>query len=128
MEAKNFVDVWPNIYLFDLLRYLIPASLAFVIFWVIGRNGLKHLFIQKTFPPSKQLWREFGYSMSTVVIFSLVGFGIYLAEHAGMTMIYYSISDYGVAYLIISFVITLVFHDFYFYWTHRLMHHRKVFK
>jgi len=24
MEAKNFIDVWPNIYLFDLLRYLIP--------------------------------------------------------------------------------------------------------
>ncbi len=58
MKAINFVDVWPNIYLFDLLRYLIPVSLAFLIFWVIAKNGLKHLFIQRSFPESKQLWRE----------------------------------------------------------------------
>jgi Delta7-sterol 5-desaturase len=128
MEAKNFIDVWPNIYLFDLLRYLIPASLAFLIFWVIARNGLKHLFIQKTFPKSKQLWREFAYSMSTVVIFSIVGFGVYSAEHSGLTLMYYQISDYGWVYLALSFIITIVFHDFYFYWTHRLMHHKKIFK
>lgn len=128
MEVKPFIDVWPHIYLFDLLRYLIPASLAFLIFWIIARNGLKHLFIQKTFPKSRQLWREFGYSMSTVVIFSLVGFGIYSAKHAGMTLIYQQVSDYGVAYMIVSFAITLVFHDFYFYWTHRLMHHKRIFR
>ncbi len=128
MEAKNFVDVWPNMYLFDLLRYLIPTSLFFLIFWVIAKNGLMHLFIQRTMPKSKQLWKEFAYSMSTVVIFSLVGFGVYSAEHAGLTKIYHNISDYSVAYLIVSLFIAIVFHDFYFYWTHRLMHHKKVFK
>lgn len=128
MDAKNFIDVWSHIYLFDLLRYLIPASLAFLIFWVIARNALKHLFIQKTFPKSTQLWREFAYSMSTVVIFSFVGFGIYSAEHAGITRIYYQIGDYGWAYLVISLIMTVLFHDFYFYWTHRLMHHKRLFK
>ncbi len=128
MEAKNFIDVWPSIYLFDLLRYLIPASLAFLIFWVIAKNALMHLFIQRTMPKSGQLWKEFAYSMSTVVIFSLVGFGIYSAEHAGLTKIYHNVTDYGIAYLIASLVIAIVFHDFYFYWTHRLMHHKKLFR
>lgn len=128
MEAKNFIDVWPNIVLFDLLRYLIPASLFFLIFWVIARKGLMHLFIQRTFPKSKQLWKEFAYSMSTVIIFSLVGFGIYSAEHAGLTLIYNNVDHYGVTYMAISFGITLLFHDFYFYWTHRLMHHKKLFR
>jgi lathosterol oxidase len=128
METKSFIDVWPNIYLFDLLRYLIPASLFFLIFWVIAKNGLMHLFIQRTMPKSKQLWKEFAYSMSTVVIFSLVGFGIYSAEHAGLTRIYHDISDYGITYLIVSLIVAIVFHDFYFYWTHRLMHHKKIFK
>lgn len=128
MEAKNFIDVWPHIYLFDLLRYLIPASAAFLIFWVLARNGLMHLFIQRTFPRSKQLWKEFAYSMSTVVIFSLVGFCIYSGEKAGLTRIYYDMTDYGVIYLITSVMITIVFHDFYFYWTHRLMHHKWLFK
>jgi Delta7-sterol 5-desaturase len=128
MEAKNFIEVWPNIYLFDLLRYLIPASLFFLIFWVIAKNGLMHLFIQRTLPKSHQLWKEFAYSMSTVVIFSLVGFGIYSAEHAGLTKIYHTVSDNGIGYMIFSLVAAIVLHDCYFYWTHRLMHHKKIFK
>lgn len=128
MEVKKFIDVWLNIYLFDLLRYLIPASLFFLIFWVVAKNWLMHLFIQRTMPKSIQLWKEFAYSMSTVVIFSLVGFGIYSAENAGLTRIYNNINDYSIAYLIGSLVVAIVFHDFYFYWTHRLMHHKKLFK
>ncbi len=128
METKPFIEVWPGIFLFDLLRYLIPTSLFFTLFWVIGKNWLRHLFIQKTFPKQIQLWKEFAYSMSTVVIFSLVGFSIYTSERLDITRIYYKISDYGVAYMIVSFVLTLVFHDFYFYWTHRMMHHKRLFK
>ncbi len=128
MEPKHFIEVWPNIFLFDLLRYLIPASIFFTLFWVIGKKWWQHLFIQKVFPKQTQLWKEFGYSMSTVLIFSLVGFGIYSSERVGITLIYYKISDYGIVYMIASFILTLIFHDFYFYWTHRLMHSKKLFK
>lgn len=121
METKHFIEVWPGIFLFDLLRYLIPSSLFFTLFWVIGRKWWQHLFIQKVFPKQTQLWKEFAYSMSTVLIFSIVGLGIYASERAGITRIYDKISDYGVVYMIVSFMLTLVFHDFYFYWIHRLM-------
>jgi lathosterol oxidase len=128
METKNFFDIWPAIYLIDLLRYLIPASIAYVVFWMLGRNYWRHLFIQSSFPKNKQLAKEFVYSMSTVVIFSLVGFCLYLAINAGLTPVYKNISDYGAIYLVFSFILTLLFHDFYFYWTHRFMHHKKVFR
>lgn len=128
METKNFFEVWPTIYLVDLFRYLIPASIAFLIFWVIGRNHWRHLLIQSSFPKNKQLVKEFAYSMSTVMIFSLVGFGLFLAINAGLTPVYNTISEYGIFYLMFSFILTLVFHDFYFYWTHRFMHHKEIFK
>lgn len=128
MEAKPFFEVWPGIYLFDLLRYLIPASIAFVVFWVIGKKAWQHLFIQRVFPKASQFRKEFAYSMSTVVIFSLVGFGIYSADKAGLTRIYQNIGDHGIAYFIFSFILMLVYHDFYFYWTHRLMHLKALFK
>jgi sterol desaturase/sphingolipid hydroxylase (fatty acid hydroxylase superfamily) len=120
--------VWPTIYLFDLLRYLIPASIAFIVFWVIGKRYWKHLFIQKNFPKPSQLWREFFYSMSTVIIFSLVGYTVHIARKNGLTLIYNEVSDFGFLYLILSFIFTLLFHDFYFYWTHRFMHHRRIYK
>jgi lathosterol oxidase len=128
MNSTPFFEVWPHIFLFDLLRYLIPASLAFLIFWVIAKNALKHRFIQKVFPKSNQLWKEFGYSMSTVIIFSLIGFCIFKANKAGITMIYHNVDDYGMAYMALSLAVAIIFHDFYFYWTHRLMHHKKIFK
>jgi lathosterol oxidase len=128
MDATKIFNLWTGMYLFDLLRYLIPASLAFLIFWVLGKNHWSHLFIQKVFPTQKQLWTEFAYSMSTVVLFSIVGFGIYTAEQAGITLIYYQLDDYGMLYMFSSLILTLIFHDFYFYWTHRLMHHKKLFK
>jgi Delta7-sterol 5-desaturase len=128
METKGFFNIWPGIFLVDLLRYLITAGIAFLIFWVIGRNHWKHLFIQKVFPQNKHLVREFAYSMSTVVIFSLIGFCIYRAIKAGRTNVYHDVSDYGLFYLFISFPVTVIFHDFYFYWTHRFMHLKKVYK
>ena len=128
MEVKNFIEVWLYIFLFDFFRYFIPASFFFLLFWVMGRKWWRHLFIQKTFPGQIQLWKEFAYSVCTVVIFSLVGFGIYTANKTGITRIYYNVSDFGIAYLVFSLGITIVFHDFYFYWTHRFMHHKKIFK
>ena len=128
MDINEIFNLWTGMYLFDLFRYLIPASLAFLIFWVIGKNNWKHLFIQKVFPKQLQIFKEFAYSMCTVVIFSIVGFGIYTAEMAGVTLIYDDVNQYGITYMIMSFILTLVFHDFYFYWTHRFMHHKKIFK
>jgi len=128
MDVTQIFDLWKNMYLFDLFRYLIPASIAFLLFWKLGKTRWNHLFIQKVFPKERQLWREFGYSMSTVVIFSIVGFMIYKAERAGITLIYYDVSDYGFFYLVVSFMLAIIFHDFYFYWTHRLMHHKRIFK
>lgn len=128
METKSFFEIWTAIYLIDLLRYLIPASIAFTLFWVMGRNRWRHLFIQTSFPKNRQLVKEFAYSMSTVVIFSLVGYGLYSAINAGLTPVYNEVSDFGILYMIFSFLVAIVFHDFYFYWTHRFMHHKKVFK
>ena len=128
MEQKSFIDVWPGIFLVDLFRYLITAGIAFLVFWVFGKNHWRHLFIQKVFPKNKELVREFAYSMSTVIIFSLIGFCIYLAIKAGYTNIYNDVGEYGLFYLFISFPITVIFHDFYFYWTHRFMHLKHVYR
>ena len=128
MEIHQLFTAWSGIYLFDLLRYLIPAGLAYLVFWVWIKKRLSHLFIQTVFPKNKQLWMEFKYSMSTVVIFSLVGLGIYTSATHGYTFIYDAIEEYGWEYLILSFLIMILFHDFYFYITHRLMHHPSIYK
>ena len=42
-------------------------------------------------------------------------------------MIYDDVTDYGLLYLIFSLVFLIIFHDFYFYITHKIIHHKKFF-
>lgn len=125
---KEYIEVIPWVLLTDFLRYFIAAGASFLLFWVIFKKKLHHRFIQSKFPKPKQFWFEFRYSMSTVLIFATVGWSIHVANHVGYTQIYDTIAERGWAYLAFSIVIMMVAHDFYFYWTHRLMHHPRIFK
>ena len=122
------LETYKNIYLVDLIRYLIFAGGAFLVFWIIGKPWLKQYFIQSKFPNNKKLIEEFIYSMSTIVIFSVIAFSVYSAKMAGYTFMYNEISDYGNWWFYTSFLVTIIVHDFYFYWTHRLMHHKSIYK
>ncbi|HRI59360.1 MAG TPA: DUF2147 domain-containing protein [Saprospiraceae bacterium] len=74
------------------------------------------------------MWFEFRYSMSTVLIFALIGFGILSMKNAGYTLIYDNFAEYGGLWFVVSLVLMLLLHDTWFYWTHRLMHHPKIFQ
>jgi len=128
MEFLSNLEIYPHILIHDFLRYFMAAGLAYIIFWKWGRHKWEHLIIQRSLPQAKKIWFEFRYSLSTVLIFSLVGFGIVLLEKGGYTTIYYQIGEYGWTYFFLSFLIVIILHDLYFYWTHRWMHHPRIFK
>jgi sterol desaturase/sphingolipid hydroxylase (fatty acid hydroxylase superfamily) len=58
----------------------------------------------------------------------VVDVALYVAQMNGFTQIYDKVSDYGWAYFVFSIVLMIVLHDTWFYWTHRLMHHPKLYK
>ncbi|MEP3389022.1 MAG: DUF2147 domain-containing protein [Reichenbachiella sp.] len=130
MEAffNEFLSAYGNIIIIDFLRYFITASAAFLLFWILLRKVLNHRFIQPSWPKSSKLWYEFRYSLSTVLIFATIGTGVHLANQKGYIQVYHNIEVYGGFYFFLSLVIMLVFHDTYYYWTHRWMHHPKVYK
>lgn len=129
MDSFNaLVDTYLHIITIDFLRYFIPASLAFFLCWILFKEKLKHRFIQKNLPSAKKLWTEFRYSMSTVSIFAVIGVGIVTADKHGLTQLYHKVGDFGLLYLAGSLLIMVLFHDMYFYWTHRWMHHPRLYK
>jgi sterol desaturase/sphingolipid hydroxylase (fatty acid hydroxylase superfamily) len=98
------------------------------LFWVVFKKRWQHRNIQQKPLKRERIWSEFGYSLSTVVIFSCIGFCIILLKRAGHTLIYDEIGQFGWAWFIVSIGLMLLLHDAYFYWTHRLMHHPKIFR
>lgn len=110
-----------------LLYYLAPAGLSFLILRKWGKDSWKRLQIQDKQPTHSSISREILWSLSTVVIFSLLAtLGIYWIEQ-GYTKIYFNVSERGWPYLALSILIYIVLHDSYFYWIHRFMHWRPVF-
>lgn len=110
-------------------RYALIAGIAFVIFYFFFKNktGLKK--IQSKFPQQNDIRREILYSASAMLIFALVPALVVFDPHIRPhTLIYTDPQQYGIFYLIFSFVLMYFVHDAYFYWAHRLMHHPKLFK
>lgn len=110
-------------------RYFFVAGIAFIFFYFLLRKKIGYQKIQKKFPGNKDYFREISYSISTIAIFALVPLVILqtpqIRKH---TLFYTGIHQYGWLYFFLTFPLMFLIHDTYFYWTHRLMHHKKLFK
>lgn len=84
--------------------------------------------IQQKFPGREHVIREAKYSFFTVIIFGLVILPVMWATRERYTLVYYPINKYGYAYYFFSIVLMIVVHDAYYYWTHRLLHWKNIFK
>lgn len=122
------LPIWFQILLTQMSLILVPAGAAFFLLYVWKRNPLRLRKVQPAFPHAEHIRREVRYALLSALIFSLNGLAIYIFMGLGWTLIYDDIAAYGWLYLAFSVVATIVLHDAYFYWTHRLMHHRRLFK
>jgi sterol desaturase/sphingolipid hydroxylase (fatty acid hydroxylase superfamily) len=121
-------DRWLVTVTVDALRYFLVAGSAFLVFWVWGRERFaKRLVFGKRAPVSKML-RDVGWSISTVLIFSMCGVGVYFAGKAGILRRYDDPAAYGVWWLALSVPVLIVLQDAYFYFTHRAMHHPLIYR
>jgi sterol desaturase/sphingolipid hydroxylase (fatty acid hydroxylase superfamily) len=107
-------------------RYLAFAGLAFAAWY--GRRVAPPGKLQAAMPGLRQLGREIAYSVAAVLVFGLVnallaGYGI-LAH----TQLYTDVARHGWAWFWLSIPLMILVHDAYFYWTHRLMHTRPLFR
>ncbi|MDX1958820.1 MAG: sterol desaturase family protein [Leptospiraceae bacterium] len=127
IDLISLVKVFFANYFLLSIRYILFAGIAYYIFWIWKKDKIQRFRIQEKFPEKKKILFEIKYSFLTFVIFSFVGVGIFTAKKLGYTKIYNNFSDYGFAYFVFSLVFLILFHDAYFYFTHRLMHHKLLF-
>lgn len=109
-------------------RYFAVALIAFLLFYILFKNKFFYRKIQKKFPRTKDYLRELGYSLSTMIIFSLIIVVLNSPAIGPHTTRYKEIAEMGWGYYFSVFPLLFIMHDLYFYWMHRLMHHPAVFK
>ncbi|WP_207492496.1 sterol desaturase family protein [Aridibaculum aurantiacum] len=111
-----------------LFRYLFIAGVAFLIFYKLFPRRMKKNKIQGRSAGKADFIREVGYSVTTSLIFAVIGFLVLYTPFKQYTLVYDQLDAFPWWYLPVSVVLSLVIHDTYFYWMHRLLHHRKIFR
>lgn len=127
-DQTSIWQVYCTVYALVLLRYLLFSGLAMFVVWFLLGNRLKHRLIQKERTKKEKIYHEIKYSLITFFIFAFTGVGVYLARTSGITLMYTDIQQYGMTYFLFSIIILILAHDAYFYWAHRAMHHKWLFK
>ena len=118
---------WSNL-VNDLRRYVIFAVAVWFALWVALSAVIRGRKIRETNPPRRQLVVELFYSVRSVAIFSTVGIGIAYMQRGGLYPLAEVGRSWGPVWFGVSLVLMIVGQDAWIYWTHRWMHHPRVFR
>lgn len=99
------------------------------MFYLLFKNTRRFKKLQPKAPKLDDYAREIGYSVMTIALFALAPVVLlHIPSIAKHTTFYKNINEHGWVYFFLAFPLLFLMHDAYFYWTHRLMHHKKLFK
>lgn len=110
---------------FDLSRYLIAAGVLTAILLLV-RTWANNRRIQSRRATRKDYAREFFSSIRTVLVFAFTTLATLVGREMGWIKL--ELDQATVATLIWQFVLIVLVHDAYFYWIHRWMHSKRMFR
>lgn len=111
-----------------LALYFIVGGFAYWLYWKYAIKRWAHNKSQPGMPDREQLQREISYSGISLMIFTLAVLLVWWLTQKGISRVYLDYDDYGTGWFILSIFLMVLMHDAWFYWTHRLMHIKYLYK
>ena len=108
-------------------RYFSLAGGTFLLFYGLLRRRLLARKLQAAWPRRADYVREIGHSLFSIAVFTVVAYLTFTVLRP-YTRMYDHVADHSRWYYGLSLVLMFGLHDTYFYWTHRLMHHPRLFR
>ncbi len=122
------IHLFLQLFTISAARYLVLAGIPFLVCYVLLSLWLSSAKIQHRTAGKADFWREIAWSLQSTAVFAFIAYLILHTPLRKITRVYTNISDYPVWWIFVSLALSLVVHDTYFYWMHRLLHHRKLFQ
>ena len=116
-------------YLMTVVSALTIMSAAYFIFWILLGKKLSNRKIQLS---KRAGWSQIKVEIGATFLSFIggTGFSILLLSlnDVGVTKFYLEAGKYGLGYEVFVFIAMLVVSDTWFYWSHRAMHHPRIYK
>ena len=132
--ALTDVQAWDSfrrIFTGFVLDQGVQYALLGLFFWgtlhVLLRKRLAHRLISK-WPRGSDIRREIVYSASSILLYAAGAAALLGLLASGRIEIYEQPLKHGLAWLLLSLPLMLLWQDFASYWTHRVLHTRWMFK
>ena len=133
-KLPDFFSPLPFLFLSFFLFLIIIARYFFVagLFQLFFYNWFKSTWVNNKLSSAnvskKQFYNELKWSMSTSAIFAIISVLTIIVWQRGFTKVYTNIADYGLLYLPVSLIASMLIHETYYYFLHRWMHQPHVFR
>jgi Delta7-sterol 5-desaturase len=111
-----------------LFWYALVAGGVWLFFHILFRHAWRRRRISNREHLPGQVAREVRASLRSIAIFGVVSGFFFYAGWSGWTRLYIRVEQYGWTWFVLSIGVMIVLHDAYFYWTHRLMHHPRLYR
>lgn len=125
--TRWLTQVYVGSFVKEFVRYLIGVLLIWGLLHVLLRRRLAHRLIAG-WPSRSDIRREIVYSVLSMLVFAGAGLAITAMVISGHMVVYRDPARYGWAWLVLSLPVLIVWHDFYFYVTHRWLHSPMMFR
>ena len=109
------------------MRYLLISGLFYALLWGRDQSRVKAIKLMEGTPKPGAVAKEIRWSLISSFIYAAPAALVLEIWQQGNTAIYMGLDTYPLWYLPFSILLYLFLHDTYFYWTHRLMHLKKLF-
>ena len=114
------------IFAFDFGRYLIAASIAVAVVWLLRQTSMKMRKIQSREATFEDKRREMLQSVQSACVYVFGSLFIIWGSENGI--FYRFDGSFGLWADLAILAAIILAHDTYFYWAHRVMHHPRLFK
>lgn len=125
---QDIVSSILQIFSISTVRYFLIAGVPFVLFYLLMPSKAGKMKIQQKLAAKKDFLREIWHSMQSTLVFTLIAASLLFTPLRNYTRIYSDLHAFPLYYIGVSVLLGLIVHDTYFYWMHRLLHHKKLFR
>lgn len=123
LVPENFLIATIFLTAMVIFRYFLLTLLFYVPFYLKHDAKKNKRQIYQKLPDKKSQLFEIKWSLVSSIIFGISGVVLGILWQLKWAQFYLPFDQYGWSYLLLSAVILSIFHDLYFYLTHRALHH-----